>query len=61
MFGLAEGLWEEIDADLFVESPLDAVQLASDENQTRCQPVRTVNQRKRKQLAASAYCGLDDE
>ncbi len=54
VFGRAEGLWEEIGADLFAENALEAVRLAGDENQTKCSPVRTINQRKRKQLAASA-------
>jgi methanogenic corrinoid protein MtbC1 len=51
VFGRAEGLWEEIGADLFAENAVDAVKVASDENQTQCTPVRTINQRKRRQLA----------
>jgi methanogenic corrinoid protein MtbC1 len=53
IFGRAEGLWEEIGADLFAANAVEAVQIASDENQAQCQPVRTINQRKRKQLAMS--------
>lgn len=53
IFGRAEGLWEEIGADLFAANAVEAVQIASDENQAQCQPVRTINQRKRKQLAVS--------
>jgi methanogenic corrinoid protein MtbC1 len=60
VFGRAEGLWEEIGADLFAENAVEAVQLASDESQTKCQPVRTINQRKRKQLAASANIDVDE-
>jgi methanogenic corrinoid protein MtbC1 len=53
IFGRTEGLWEEIGADLFAASAIEAVQLACDENQTTYQPVRTINQRKRKQLATA--------
>ncbi|MDD5134599.1 MAG: cobalamin-dependent protein [Phycisphaerae bacterium] len=52
IFGRAEGLWEEIGADLYAENAVDAVQVASQENR-RIQPVRTINQRKRKQMASS--------
>jgi len=51
VFGRAEGLWEEIGADLFAKDAFEAVQLASDDSQAKCKPVRTINQRKRKQLA----------
>ena len=47
VFARAEGLWEEIGADLFATTATEAVELASDENQTKCQPTRTINQRKR--------------
>ena len=60
VFGRAEGLWEEIGADLFAANAVEAVQIASDENQAQCQPVRTINQRKRKQLAMSGQ-DLTDE
>ncbi len=49
VFARAEGLWEEIGADLYAENPTEAVEIASDENQTKCQPTRTINQRKIKQ------------
>ncbi|MBN1787312.1 MAG: B12-binding domain-containing protein [Sedimentisphaerales bacterium] len=61
IFSRAEGLWEEIGADLFAPNAIEAVQLASDENQTLCRPVRTINQRKRKQLAAVAEDREDEE
>ena len=61
IFGRAEGLWEEIGADLFAANAVEAVQIASDENQAKCQPVRTINQRKRKQLAISGQNLTDDE
>lgn len=60
VFGRAEGLWEEIGADLFAPNAIEAVQLASDENQTKCSPVRTINQRKRKQLAVPAGIDMDE-
>jgi methanogenic corrinoid protein MtbC1 len=60
VFGRAEGLWEEIGADLFAANAVEAVQIASDESQAQCQPVRTINQRKRKQLAISGQ-DLTDE
>ncbi|MFA6175931.1 MAG: cobalamin-dependent protein [Phycisphaerae bacterium] len=53
VFGRAEGLWEEIGADLFAENAVDAVKVAGDVNQTQCTPVRTINQRKRRQMAAT--------
>lgn len=60
VFGRAEGLWEEIGADLYAANAMEAVQVASDENQTKCQPVRTINQRKRKQLASSIQNSTDE-
>ncbi|MCX5632153.1 MAG: B12-binding domain-containing protein [Phycisphaerae bacterium] len=60
VFGRAEGLWEEIGADLFAANAVEALQIASDENQAQCQPVRTINQRKRKQLVISGQ-DLTDE
>jgi methanogenic corrinoid protein MtbC1 len=60
VFGRADGLWEEIGADLFAPNAVEAVQLACDENMTKYQPVRTINQRKRKQLASVAGDNLDE-
>lgn len=48
VFERAEGLWEEIGADLYAAMPAEAVELASDENQTQCRPQRTINRRKNK-------------
>lgn len=58
VFARAEGLWEEIGADLFATTAIEAVELASDENQTKCQPTRTINQRKRnaETVEESAKC-----
>ncbi|HAL45821.1 MAG: hypothetical protein A2Y12_02760 [Planctomycetes bacterium GWF2_42_9] len=47
VFGRAEGLWEEIGADLYAPTPSKAVELASAQNET-VEPVRTINRRKRK-------------
>lgn len=60
VFARAEGLWEEIGADLFAQNAMDAVQLASSENQS-IQPVRTINQRKRKQLASVSQDSFGDD
>lgn len=55
VFGRAEGLWEEIGADLYAETPTEAVETASREEPI-IEPVRTINRRKRKyqQMAKSA-------
>jgi methanogenic corrinoid protein MtbC1 len=47
VFGRAEGLWEEIGADLYAATPAEAVELATNE-QPIIEPVRTINRRKRK-------------
>ncbi|PKL46990.1 MAG: hypothetical protein CVV39_06405 [Planctomycetes bacterium HGW-Planctomycetes-1] len=47
VFGRAEGLWEEIGADLYAETPSEAVETAS-RQEPIIEPVRTINQRKRK-------------
>ncbi len=52
IFGRAEGLWEEIGADLYAANAIEAVKAATCETQMQSAPVRTINQRKRKQLAA---------
>jgi methanogenic corrinoid protein MtbC1 len=49
LFNRAEGLWEEIGADLFAETALDAVQMASTENPIPRFERRTINRRKKKQ------------
>ena len=48
LFNRAEGLWEEIGANLFAETATQAVQVASD-NSTLHYEGRTLNRRKRKQ------------
>ena len=47
VFGRAEGLWEEIGADLYAATPAEAVEAATNE-QPVIEPVRTINRRKRK-------------
>jgi methanogenic corrinoid protein MtbC1 len=47
MFNRAEGLWEEIGADLFAATALEAVQAASQGSQVKAEP-RVTNRRKRK-------------
>lgn len=47
VFGRAEGLWEEIGADLYAATPAKAVETASLQNSST-EPVRTINKRKRK-------------
>jgi len=54
VFGRAEGLWEEIGADLYAETPADAVEAATS-GKPVTEPVRTINRRKRKyQLCAKS-------
>ena len=51
VFARADGLWEEIGADLYAENASQAIQNASDSNAIK--PVRTINRRKRKSRAGS--------
>ncbi len=48
VFARAEGLWEEIGADMFADTAVDAVELAMGQSATAKTPVRTINKRKRK-------------
>lgn len=54
IFARAEGLWEEIGADMFAETAVQAVELASDQNDNQPEPVRTINKRKRTQKKQAA-------
>ena len=49
LFNRAEGLWEEIGADLFAETALDAVKMASTQTPINRFDRRTINRRKKKQ------------
>ena len=48
VFNRADGLWEEIGADLFAATALEAVQLASNESQTPPYERRTIKRRRKK-------------
>ncbi len=59
LFNRAEGLWEEIGADLFAETALEAVQMASTESPIPRFERRTINRRKKKQQTIPpGYGGL---
>ena len=47
LFNRAEGLWQEIDADLFAATALEAVQVASNDDQIEPEE-RTINRRKKR-------------
>ncbi len=51
IFDRAEGLWEEIGADMYAKTAYRAVELANMPHQNRPRPVRTLNTRKRTQMA----------
>jgi len=48
LFNRAEGLWEEMDADLYAATPLDALLVASQENHIPRFERRTINRRRKK-------------
>lgn len=52
VFNRAEGLCEEIGADLFAATAVDALRVASDENLAEQQPATPSRRRKRRQKAA---------
>lgn len=47
VFGRAEGLWEEIGADLYAETASEAIRIANGEEEDVPAPRRTINRRKR--------------
>ena len=47
LFNRAEGLWQEIDADLFAATALEAVQVTSNDNQIEPEE-KTINRRKKR-------------
>jgi len=48
LFNRAEGLWQEMEADLYAATPLEALQIASEDNPiTHCEQ-RTINRRKKR-------------
>jgi methanogenic corrinoid protein MtbC1 len=48
VFDRAEGLWEEIGADLYAANPAQAIQIASAPKEEQPKPKRTINRRKRR-------------
>ena len=48
LFNRAEGLWQEMGADLFAATAAEAIQQASNENPPEIEDSRTINRRKRK-------------
>ena len=48
VFDRAEGLWEEIGADLYASNPAQAIQIASTSKDEQPKPRRTINRRKRR-------------
>lgn len=58
LFNRAEGLWEEIGADGFAATAAEVLQVAADEQPAASTDRRTVNRRKRKQLAAAQEAAL---
>ena len=47
LFNRADGLWQEIDADLFAATALEAVQAASNDNQIEPEE-KTITRRKKR-------------
>ena len=47
LFNRAEGLWQEIEADLFAQNVVEALQIASDQN-IKSSDQRTINRRKKR-------------
>jgi len=50
VFDRAEGLWEEIGADLYAANPAQAIQIASAPKEDQPKPKRTINRRKRRSV-----------
>lgn len=50
LFNRAEGLWQEMDADLYAATALEALQVASNGNQLAHCERRTLNRRKKRRL-----------
>lgn len=49
LFNRAEGLWQEMEADLYAATALEALELASSDNPVTHGDQRTINRRKRRQ------------
>ena len=48
LFARAEGLWQEMEADLYAADPLEALNIASDEIPVAHGPQRTINRRRKR-------------
>jgi methanogenic corrinoid protein MtbC1 len=51
LFNRAEGLWQEMEADLYAATPLEALQVASSDNPIAGSEHRTINRRKKRRQA----------
>ncbi|MEA3224578.1 MAG: cobalamin-dependent protein [Planctomycetota bacterium] len=52
LFDRAEGLWQEMEADLYAPTPLDALEMASSETPAPQGEQRTINRRRRRKQVA---------
>ena len=59
VFERAEGLWEEIGADMFADDASKAVELANMDPAERPVPVRTINRRKRAMNEANEFIEMN--
>jgi len=50
LFNRAEGLWEEMEADLYAATPIEALQVASNQDQIPRYERRTINRRRKRRL-----------
>lgn len=48
LFNRAEGLWQEMEADLYAETALEALQVASENKPVASCEQRTINRRKKR-------------
>jgi methanogenic corrinoid protein MtbC1 len=53
LFNRAEGLWEEMEADLYAATAVEALHVAADENSLAQIAQRTINRRKKRKIIDS--------
>ena len=53
LFNRAEGLWEEMEADLYAATAVEALHVAADENSLTQIAQRTINRRKKRKVIDS--------
>ena len=58
LFNRAEGLWQEMEADLYAQTAIEALEVASEDNPVPCREQRTINRRKRRRRAVSEDLAL---